>query len=134
MYKWSSVVLFLFLKVVLCTGQDQGDYEVFYDVILSDDHTIEKEKMPVKYKIVDSEFKLLANALHTGYKTFLSDQDGQTCSFHPSCSTYMLRSVHRTGMIGGVIKGLDRLTRCNGFSPEKYEIDWKRKKFYDPVH
>lgn len=35
------------------------------------------------------------------------------CRFEPSCSEYMLLSIHKYGVIKGVFKGLGRLKRCN---------------------
>lgn len=67
------------------------------------------------------------------YKSFISSQDAVSCSFHPSCSVYALISIKEKGIFWGVLNAIDRLTRCNGFSPEKYDIHSDTQLLYDPV-
>lgn len=95
--------------------------------------------MPHEHKwndlaVADDEFKVLFSGLFLFYKELISSQDGSQCSFTPSCSVYGMEAVKHDGVIAGIIKSLDRLTRCNGFSPEKYEIDESTGKLYDPYH
>ena len=66
------------------------------------------------------------------YKTFISSQDGSVCSFHPSCSEYGVISIKKFGLLEGVLKTSDRLLRCNGFSPEKYDFNLEENLLYDP--
>ena len=35
------------------------------------------------------------------------------CRFEPSCSNYMLQCLEKYGLIKGLIKGINRLKRCN---------------------
>lgn len=35
------------------------------------------------------------------------------CRFEPSCSNYMLQSLEKYGLFKGLIKGINRLKRCN---------------------
>jgi len=67
------------------------------------------------------------------YKSFLSSQDAVSCTFHPSCSVYALQSIQEQGLFWGVLNAIDRLTRCNGFSPEKYGIHEETHLLHDPV-
>lgn len=67
------------------------------------------------------------------YKTFLSSQDVVACTFYPSCSVYALQSLQEKGIFWGMLNAIDRLTRCNGFSPEQYEIHKETHLFIDPV-
>lgn len=67
------------------------------------------------------------------YKKFISSQDNNSCSFHPSCSVYAMECVRENGLIKGTLGTFDRLSRCHGFAPEYYPIHDGTKKLYDPV-
>ena len=92
---------------------------------LTDQFTLSKENT--------NELQAVLSGLFLFYKSFLSSQDNQRCSFHPSCSEFGLEAVKKLGVIRGVMCTCDRLTRCNGFSPQQYEIDVERRKLKDPV-
>ncbi|MFN0036375.1 MAG: membrane protein insertion efficiency factor YidD [Saprospiraceae bacterium] len=80
-----------------------------------------------------NELQAVLSGLFLFYKSFFSSQDNQRCSFHPSCSEYGLEAVKKFGVVRGIIGTFDRLTRCNGFSPEQYDIDMQRRVLKDPV-
>ena len=71
------------------------------------------------------------SSLFLFYKTTFSSQDGTRCNFHPSCSEYGLLSVKKYGLFPGMLSTFDRLTRCNGLAPEKYEYDPKMDLLID---
>ncbi len=79
-----------------------------------------------------NEIKLLLTMGFNIYKKYVSSQDALNCAFYPSCSSYALETVQSNGFIG-LFDAIDRLTRCNGFSPEKYETHENSSRFYDPV-
>jgi putative component of membrane protein insertase Oxa1/YidC/SpoIIIJ protein YidD len=79
-----------------------------------------------------NEIKLVLTGGFAFYKTFVSSQDGMTCTFYPSCSSYALSTIQTNGILG-VLDAIDRLTRCNGLSPEKYHIHETSQRYYDPV-
>jgi uncharacterized protein len=79
-----------------------------------------------------NEFRLLLTGGFAFYKTFISSQDGMKCTFHPSCSVYAINTIQTNGLLG-ILDAIDRLTRCNGISPEKYHIHEPTQRFYDPV-
>ncbi|MBC7776999.1 MAG: membrane protein insertion efficiency factor YidD [Phycisphaerae bacterium] len=80
-----------------------------------------------------NELQTVLSGLFLFYKSFFSSQDNQRCSFHPSCSEYGLEAVKKLGVVRGIMCTCDRLTRCNGFSPEQYEIDMEHRRLKDPV-
>ncbi len=80
-----------------------------------------------------NELQAVLSGLFLFYKSFLSSQDNQRCSFHPSCSEYGLEAVKKLGVVRGIMCTCDRLTRCNGFSPQQYDIDLERRRLKDPV-
>ena len=92
----------------------------------------EKGKDPVMRLDYQNEIRLLLSSVYVFYKTFISSQDANNCAFHPSCSTYAYESIKTNGLLG-LIDTFDRLTRCNGFSPEKYPAYNNSRLFYDPV-
>ncbi len=71
------------------------------------------------------------SGLFLGYKTFVSSQDQNVCSFTPSCSEFGILAVKRFGVVKGGVLTMDRLTRCNGLSPEKYQIDKTNRLLID---
>lgn len=84
-------------------------------------------------KSATNEFQMLFSGLFIGYKALVSSQDAGACSFTPSCSEYGMMAVQKKGAFLGVISTFDRLTRCNGQSPEKYERDPATGLLIDPV-
>lgn len=47
------------------------------------------------------------------YQRFAPDSIREKCRFEPSCSQYMILAIEKYGLIRGVMKGIDRLRRCN---------------------
>lgn len=89
---------------------------------------------PVKYSGVKNntnEIQYVFSGLFLFYKFAISSQDNNRCTFHPSCSEYGILAVKKHGAIAGMLATLDRLQRCNGLSPEKYEIDIERRVLID---
>ena len=80
-----------------------------------------------------NELQALLSGFFLVYKSYISSQDQNHCNFAPSCSEYGLQAVKKFGVVKGVISTLDRLTRCNGLSPELYEFDPQRRILLDPV-
>jgi len=91
------------------------------------DKNVNTERLDFK-----NEFRLLISTAYVLYKSFISSQDANNCAFHPSCSTYAYQSIKTNGILG-IFDAFDRLTRCNGFSPEKYPAYKNTRQFYDPV-
>ena len=48
------------------------------------------------------------------YKSFISPLMKESCTFLPTCSDYMYRSILKFGAVYGLIVGFKRLKRCNG--------------------
>jgi putative component of membrane protein insertase Oxa1/YidC/SpoIIIJ protein YidD len=78
-----------------------------------------------------NELQLIFSGLFLFYKFAISSQDSNKCSFHPSCSEYGLLAVKKYGTIFGMLSTLDRLQRCNGLSPELYEVDQQKMILID---
>jgi len=101
-----------------------------------DNSSIERVKVSEQYEHVHvntNEIQFMFSGLFLFYKSFISSQDAQSCSFTPSCSVYALEAVKKQGIIKGMMNGFDRLSRCNSLSPEKYQIDPKTNLLIDPL-
>jgi len=78
-----------------------------------------------------NELDAIFSGLFLFYKFAISSQDLNKCSFSPSCSEYGILAVKKYGVVVGMLATFDRLHRCNGLSPENYEIDVKQQKLID---
>lgn len=67
--------------------------------------------------MVKTFFKLLI----VFYQNCISPYLGPRCRFYPSCSSYMLESIEKHGVIKGLGKGVWRIIRCNPFNPGGYD-------------
>lgn len=54
------------------------------------------------------------------YKNIFSSQDGISCSFYPSCSTYGYQSIVEYGLLKGGLEGFDRISRCHNLDHKHY--------------
>ncbi len=79
-----------------------------------------------------NELKMILTGAFALYKHFVSSQDAAHCAFHPSCSVYAIETIRVNGLTG-FLDAIDRLTRCNGMSPEKYKLHEPSQRFHDPV-
>ena len=80
-----------------------------------------------------NEVQTVFSGLFLFYKYFVSSQDVVSCVFYPSCSVYALQTIQKNGFFAGTMATFDRLCRCNGLSPEKYDIHKESRLLYDPV-
>jgi len=46
------------------------------------------------------------------YKVLAPQSVRNACRFYPTCSTYMIMSINKYGIIWGITKGVKRLLRC----------------------
>jgi len=101
-------------------GKTETDYRINY-------HNEEiKNPEPKSY----GEFFL--HSVHSAYRFFISDVDGDNCPFQPSCSAFFVESVKETNIFQGSLMFFDRFTRdMNIFKKGNYPIIGG--KFYDPV-
>lgn len=64
------------------------------------------------------------------HREVITHQDGDVCSFQPSCSRYGLAAIRRYGL-KGILMASDRLLRCHSGSHKYYPV-FERSAF-DPV-
>ena len=93
-----------------------------------------KETNKIKNEVKKSnknEYSLAFSGMFLFYKSFISSQDGQSCSFTPSCSEYSILYIRKYGVLKGGLATFDRLSRCNGSAD--YPKDVVTGLNYDPV-
>lgn len=126
--KYFIIILFLAnsLTVFSQTKQELGELLLVYG----------NNHQKVNYEIAKQNKNIAERAFSTlflFYKSFISSQDFNSCSFEPSCSVYAIQSVKKQGFFVGTLDFIDRLCRCNGLSPEHYRINQSRTLLLDPV-
>jgi hypothetical protein len=55
------------------------------------------------------------------YKRFLSPLLPPACRFHPTCSVYALKALHKHGALRGLRLTVWRLLRCQPFHPGGFD-------------
>ena len=113
------VIKCLFLGLLLLKNDAQAQVSLYRNVLPNGN--IKKEYIEAKNN--KNEVQVVFSGLFLFYKTFFSSQDLTVCTFTPSCSEYGILAVKKFGMIKGGVMTMDRLTRCNGLSPQNYEFD-----------
>ena len=82
----------------------------------------------------ENDISVIVSVAFLFYKEFISSQDNPSCVFTPSCSEYAVEAVQEHGLIVGLLKTFDRLSRCHGLvNPRHYPFDTEKKRYYDPV-
>ena len=75
---------------------------------------------------------LLKSLLNT-YWYFISDVDGDNCSFSPTCSSFFLQSVKMTNIVQGSLMFFDRFTRDMDIIGKNEHYPYASNGyFYDP--
>jgi len=68
------------------------------------------------------------------YWFFISDVDGDNCSFKPTCSTFFADAIDETNLLQATLMFSDRLMRdTNPIKMNSYPID-QSGHFYDPTN
>ena len=130
------IILLLLISVFYFEAKSQTteDINTVRKVLQPHKHKLKvKDKYQYASENNTNELSFIFSNLFLGYKAFFSSQDMSSCTFIPSCSEYGMLAVKKQGVFIGVINTFDRLTRCNGISPELYERDPKTHLYIDPL-
>ncbi len=124
--------LFIFL-VFTYTAFAQHDWQRWQAVKTSYEIKTFKTR---DYQIDNSNIEsiVITNARNL-YYFFISDLDGDNCSFYPSGSMFFVEAVKKTNIIKGTLMFADRFTRDTDFfkSLNQYPVRVAGKLF-DPVY
>lgn len=116
-----TVIAFLLLSLCGLSSSSFGQKDVLkYGSILPTGKT---ERVYWEATDNKNEVQAAFSGLFLFYKSFISSQDLTVCTFTPSCSEYGILAVKEHGVLKGGFLTMDRLTRCNGLSPDKYKVD-----------
>lgn len=126
-----SILLGMFC-VSFVAAQSSADFDFFSPSIKAT--TPSKSVVTSSIQKDKNELQQSGFLLYQIYRNLISTQDGSPCRFYPTCSAYCRSAVIKNGLIKGLVQGIDRMTRCNGLTPQKYAIDIKRRKLVDHVH
>jgi len=120
----------LFLAVLFCAcGITAGDGSDDSLVIAAAVENPPGQKM----KGTPAAHKGRRNLMLFVYERFISSQDGSTCCFSQSCSEYFVAAIRERGAVKSMLLTADRLTRCNGVQPDRYETDSLSGKNIDDI-
>lgn len=126
-----TVTSCLLLGLLLIKNNCQAQANLYRNVL--PDGSLKKKYKEAKNN--KNEIEMAFSSLFLVYKTFFSSQDLTVCTFTPSCSAFGILAVKQFGVVKGGIMTMDRLSRCNGLTPENYEIDKKTMLLIDyPGH
>jgi hypothetical protein len=124
------IILFFLVSSFHLFGQSNGELVLLQSKTAPHHHhshwSIAKNNGSTMEIVLSSAFLI--------YKFLISSQDSQSCSFTPSCSVYAVETIKKQGFFIGILDTFDRLTRCNGLSPENYTIDFNQYLLIDAVH
>jgi putative component of membrane protein insertase Oxa1/YidC/SpoIIIJ protein YidD len=67
------------------------------------------------------------------YWFFISDVDGDNCSFKPTCSSFFVLAVNKTNLVQGTLMFADRFTRDLDLFKLNHYPRVEDGHFYDPV-
>ena len=55
------------------------------------------------------------------YQLFVSPMLPNTCRHLPTCSDYTIEAINEYGVLKGIVKGLNRILRCNPLGSSGYD-------------
>ena len=55
------------------------------------------------------------------YHLFVSPMLPNTCRHLPTCSDYTIEAINEYGVLKGIVKGLNRILRCNPLGSSGYD-------------
>lgn len=64
-------------------------------------------------RLTDGSHEIVFLGMIRFYQHFISPAQGEVCNFTPSCSNYMFQAIRKYGPVLGIMKGIDRMQRCN---------------------
>lgn len=106
--KWTKVLFFLFLPfVIILTLYFVLNY---FEAARSYSYLVCAIVFVLYWLLISKKAVICVIRI---YQRFAPDRIREKCRFEPSCSQYMVLAIEKYGLVRGLIKGVDRLKRCN---------------------
>ncbi len=122
-----SLFLFVFSNTLAQTSEDINDLKLLFRY----------EKVKPNYRHFaqssNNEIQGFVAVFFLLYKETVSSQDGNRCTFYPSCSTYAVENIRQSGLLKGSAAAADRLTRCHHGNEADYPYHEKTGLKFDPI-
>ncbi len=127
-------IIILFLTSSLFWGNVAVSQQLipFDSLIVGNKVEVHTHSFSSYFRDCSNEPQVIITGFFVGYKSLLSSQDQKSCTFTPSCSVYAIETIRKKGIFEGFLDAIDRLTRCNGLSPQNYEYDKEQQLLIDP--
>jgi putative component of membrane protein insertase Oxa1/YidC/SpoIIIJ protein YidD len=89
----------------------------------------------VNSSVPESGSSIIVKSFVSLYRLLISDQDGDNCPFHPSCSYFFVESVSMTNIFQGSLMFADRFTRDMNFigRNERYPLVINNRHYDPPI-
>jgi len=123
--------LFIFFTVVVSA---QTDWQKWGKANYSYALKINNEQRDFSFDSKNTARFVLKSALNS-YWFFISDVDGDNCSFSPTCSNFFLQAVRKTNIVQGTLMFFDRFTRdMDIYNKFDHYPEVEDGHFYDPIY
>ena len=109
------LLLFTFINITICSGEESFN--------ISSLDSLNSNNLPYDKKIIINTIKKWQNY---SYKN-----DKLNCQYHPSCSNFFAQSIINNNTYFGIIKGTDRIIRCNVYAIDYHKNTYKAEYLYD---
>ncbi|GAB6282412.1 MAG: hypothetical protein STSR0008_11570 [Ignavibacterium sp.] len=133
MKKFFVFIFFINLILISKFVYPQIEYEKWNKKEISylKNDLLENRKISLSNKNI---VNVLTKSIINIYWVFISDVDGDNCSFQPSCSSFFVEALAHTNFFESTLLFADRFTRdSNIFDKNKKYILTKYNKLYDPI-
>ena len=64
---------------------------------------------------------MLGIVMVRAYQILISPLLGPNCRFEPTCSSYVVESLKKHGLLRGGVRGVGRILRCHPWNPGGYD-------------
>lgn len=118
--------LFIYLAVIVSAEPDAALISDHYFETAQYEKKFSNRKITTKLEKGKEKRSFVANILMEGvyvYKDYISPQDMDVCTFHPSCSEYAFLCLKHQSFPEAVLNSGDRLMRCYSGNQQFYSKD-----------
>jgi putative component of membrane protein insertase Oxa1/YidC/SpoIIIJ protein YidD len=130
----SKLTIFLVVTLLISSAFCQVENLKWQKADISYEKQIHNSKRNYSFES-ENTGEFLTKSLANIYWFFISDVDGDNCSFRPTCSAFLLQSVKETNIFQASLMFFDRFTRdINIAKSHDHYPRISSGYFYDPPH